>query len=77
MKKDIVGVTLVFAEATSPPKAYGNRDDYKDSHTAVSALQSRCAVGWRLGIRILNATFDTSSLGFGKLSSKEKIPKED
>jgi hypothetical protein len=43
MKKDIVGVTLVFAEATSPPKAYGHRDDYQDSYTAVTALQSRCA----------------------------------
>ena len=32
-----------------PPKAYGHRDDYKDSHTAVSALQSRCAVAWRFG----------------------------
>ncbi len=57
-------------------KAYGHHYDYQDSHTAVSALQSRCAVAWRLGIRILNATSDTSSVSFGKLSSKEKIPRK-
>ena len=31
---------------------------------------------WRSGIRMLNATFDTISLSFGKLSSKETIPRE-
>jgi len=61
---------------SSRTKAYGHGDDYQDSHTAVSTLQSRCAVAWPSGIRMLNATFDTISLSFGKLSSKEKIPRE-
>ena len=43
---------------SSRTKAYEHHDGYQDSHTVVSALQSRCAVAWRLGIRIMNATFD-------------------